>query len=83
MFILSRPHTIIPTNRYLCNMWKEKLGNYLIDVSKYTFTGVFIASLFKDMEEMKWIVYGLSLAASVCLLFIGLLLNNNKKEEKQ
>lgn len=39
-------------------MWKEKLGNYLIDISKYTLTAVFIASLFKDLEEMKWIVYG-------------------------
>ena len=26
-------------------MWKEKLGNYLIDVSKYFLTGVFVASL--------------------------------------
>ena len=34
---------------------KEKLGNYLIDISKYTLTAVFIASLFKDLEEMKWI----------------------------
>lgn len=34
-------------------MWKEKLGNYLIDISKYTLTAIFIASLFKDLEEMK------------------------------
>ena len=32
-------------------MWKEKLGGYLIDVSKYVLTGVVIASLFKDMGD--------------------------------
>ena len=34
-------------------MWKEKLGNYLIDVSKYFLTGVFVASLVKDLEEIR------------------------------
>ena len=38
-------------------MWKEKLGNYLIDISKYIFTGVVIASLFKDMGDNKWLIY--------------------------
>ena len=32
-------------------MWKENLGNYLIDVSKYFLTGVFVTSLINDMEE--------------------------------
>ena len=58
---------------------KEKLGNYLIDISKYTLTAVFIASLFKDLEEMKWIVYGLSLFTSISLLITGLLLTNKKE----
>ena len=62
-------------------MWKEKLGNYLIAISKYTLTAIFIASLFKDLEEMKWVVYGLSLFASACLLITGLLLTNKKKED--
>lgn len=34
-------------------MWKEKLGNYLIDISKYVLTGIVIASLFKDVEDKK------------------------------
>ena len=53
-------------------MWKEKLGNYLIDISKYTLTAVFIASLFKDLEEMKWIVYGVMLLAMgvPCAIFL-------------
>ena len=41
-------------------MWKEKLGNYLIDVSKYFLTGVFVASLVKDLEEIRWLIYVLS-----------------------
>ena len=42
-------------------MWKEKLGAYLIDVSKYVLTGVVIASLFKDLGESKMLIYGLGL----------------------
>ena len=64
-------------------MWKEKLGNYLIDISKYTLTAIFIASLFKDLEEMKWVVYGLSLFASASLLITGLILTNKKKEDNR
>lgn len=62
-------------------MWKEKLGNYLIDISKYLLTGVFIASMFKDLEDVKWLVYGLSLAVAAALLVIGLVLNNKKELE--
>ena len=64
-------------------MWKEKLGNYLIDISKYTLTAIFIASLFKDLEEMKWVVYCLSLFASASLLITGLILTNKKKEDNR
>ena len=61
-------------------MWKEKLGNYLIDVSKYIFTGV--ASLFKDMEDNKWLIYGLGFTSSILALIAGLVLTNKKKEDK-
>lgn len=49
-------------------MWKEKLGNYLIDVSKYFLTGVFVASLVKDLEDMRWLIYALSGIISLVLL---------------
>ena len=39
-------------------MWQEKLGGYLIDVSKYVLTGVVIASLFRDLGESKLLIYG-------------------------
>lgn len=62
-------------------MWKEKLGNYLIDISKYFLTGVFIASLVKDLEDIRWLIYVLSGSVSAVLLLLGLILTN-KKEDK-
>lgn len=61
-------------------MWKEKLGNYLIDVSKYFLTGVFVASLIKDLEDMRWLIYLLSGAISLILLALGIILTNKKGE---
>lgn len=60
-------------------MWKEKLGGYLIDVSKYILTGVVITSFFKDFQDSKAAVYGLGVAFSV--LIAGLILSNKKKTE--
>lgn len=62
-------------------MWKEKLGNYLIDVSKYFLTGVFVASLIKDLEDMRWLVYVLSGSVAAILLLLGLILTNRKEEK--
>ncbi|GHV10637.1 hypothetical protein FACS1894162_5230 [Bacteroidia bacterium] len=63
-------------------MWTEKLGNYLIDVSKYVLTGVVIASIFKDLGESKLLLYGIGFASASLVLVIGLVLTNKKKEEK-
>ena len=38
-----------------CGTWKENLGKYLIDISKYVVTGVIIASTFKDLDD-KYLV---------------------------
>ncbi|ADY35989.1 hypothetical protein Bacsa_1417 [Phocaeicola salanitronis DSM 18170] len=62
-------------------MWKEKLGGYLIDVSKYVLTGIVIASLFKDMGNNKLLVYGIGMLVAGFTLLSGLLLTN-KKEKK-
>lgn len=62
-------------------MWKEKLGNYLIDVSKYVFTGVVIASFFKDFEESKPYLYSIGIVFSVIVLVAGLILSNDKRKE--
>lgn len=61
-------------------MWKEKLGGYLIDVSKYFLTGVFIASLVKGLENTRWLVYVLSGSVAGILLLLGLILTNKKEE---
>ena len=62
-------------------MWKEKLGAYLIYVSKYVLTGIVIASLFKDLGESKLLIYVLGLLVACSTLLAGLVLSN-KKEEK-
>lgn len=60
-------------------MWKEKLGNYLIDVSKYIFTGVVITSLFKDIED-KTFIYAIGIILSIFALLSGLILTNKKNK---
>ncbi len=60
--------------------WKERLGNYLIDVSKYFLTGVFVASLIQDLEEVRWLIYVLSGSIAVTALIAGLLLTNKKED---
>ncbi len=65
-------------------MWKEKLGDYLIDISKYMLTGVFVASMLKDFADLKWVVYIGSAAATAVALALGLLLtNDSKKKDKE
>ena len=59
-------------------MWKENLGKYLIDISKYVVTGVIIASTFKDLDD-KYLVYILSAIVALIALVVGLILTNKKK----
>lgn len=60
-------------------MWKEKLGNYLIDISKYFITGVFVTSLVKDLEQVRWMIYLISIALAAVLFILGIVLTNKKK----
>ena len=64
------------------SMWKEKLGNYLIDISKYVLTGVVIFSFFKDLGGNKFLIYGIGFIFSIVALRSGLLLTNKRKEGK-
>ena len=61
-------------------MWKEKLGNYLIDISKYVLTGIVISSFFKDFGENRFLVYGLGIAVAILALIFGLFFTNKKKD---
>lgn len=57
--------------------WKEKLSDYLLDVSKYILTGVVISSLFNDVTN-KLIIYIIGLAAVFSTLWLGLRLTKKK-----
>ena len=62
-------------------MRKEKLGNYLLDISKYVLTGVVISSFFKDFGNDKILVYGFGIMVSALSLIAGIFLIN-KTEKK-
>lgn len=61
-------------------MWKEKLGNYLIDVSKYIITGVVITSLFKDLVD-KLAIYIVGISFSFIALIAGLILLSSNQQK--
>lgn len=54
---------------------KEKLSNYLIDVSKYVLTGVVITSLFNDVTN-KLTIYLVGLFVVCLTLWTGIILTN-------
>lgn len=58
---------------------KEKLSNYLIDISKYVMTGVVIASLFKDLDNNRLLIYMVGLFVAFTALGVGLVLTDKKK----
>ena len=59
--------------------WKENLGKYLIDISKYLVTGVIITSVFKGLDD-KTIVTVFAFFIALPALIVGLVLTNKKKE---
>ncbi len=61
--------------------WKEKLGNYLLDVSKYVLTGVVITSFFKNISDYV-LIYLLGMITVIITLLTGLVLTNKKSEDK-
>lgn len=66
---------------YICEkMWKEKFGNYLIDLSKYVLTAVVITTIYKDLSDEKVFIYGYGILVSVLTLITGLLLCNKKEK---
>ena len=58
---------------------REKLSNYLIDISKYVMTGVVIASLFKDFNDNRPMIYIGGLFIAFMALGVGLILTDKKK----
>ena len=62
------------------NQRKEKLANYLIDVSKYVLTGVVITSLFNDVTD-KTTIYLIGLAVVCLTLWSGIMLTSKRKDK--
>ncbi|MBQ7571656.1 MAG: hypothetical protein IJT19_05385 [Bacteroidaceae bacterium] len=60
--------------------WKENLGKYFIDLSKYVATGVVITSIFSDLAD-KAMIYLSGVLFAVTALIVGLILANKKKGE--
>jgi len=58
---------------------REKLSNYLIDISKYVMTGVVIASLVKDLDDNRTLIYILGLLIALSALCAGLILTDKQK----
>jgi len=58
---------------------KKKIGEWLMDVSKYMLTAVLISTIFKDLEN-KWIIYIVGFIAVIISLYIGIgLFDKNSK----
>ena len=64
----------------IANPRKEKFANFLIDVSKYVFTGVIITSLFNDVSD-KTVLYLLGMLIVFVTLSLGLSLTNKRKDK--
>lgn len=69
---------VVPEPQAKDNQRKEKLSNYLIDVSKYVLTGVVITSLFNDVTS-KTTIYLVGLGVVCLTLWTGIILTNKIK----
>ena len=59
---------------------KKKIGEWWMDVAKYTLTAVVISSIFKDFEN-KWIVYGVGFIAVAIAFYFGVkMFDKNSKD---
>ena len=61
---------------------KKEFGKWLMDIAKYLTTAVLLSSVFNDIKE-SWVIYLVVSVAIVLTLLTGLLLVNDKKEEKE
>jgi len=59
-------------------MKKEKLGDYLLDISKYVLTAVLITLFFNDISSSKFMTYLIGALVAVVTLLWGLAYFKNK-----
>lgn len=77
--VVSGKNTNVVTAKKRQGHWKENLGKYLLDVSKYVLTGVVIASLFKSLTDYL-LIYILGVITVLITLITGLILTNYKED---
>ena len=80
-FIMPEKKQKIQDKKEKKGHWKEYLGKYLLDISKYVMTGVVIASLIQDVSESRYLIYVVGLCIAFAALAVGLLLTDKKKGE--
>ena len=59
------------------NDTKKKLSNFCLDVAKYVFTGVFLASIFVLIKSEFWTII-FSIIVVIGFIFFGITLNKIK-----
>lgn len=57
---------------------KKKLGDYLLDVSKYVLTAVLITLFFNDISSSKFLTYFIGALVALVTLLWGLAYFKNK-----
>ena len=58
---------------YFCNgRKKEKLGDYLLDISKYVLTAILITLFFNDISSSKVLTYLIGAMVAVATLYWGM-----------
>lgn len=57
---------------------KRKLGDYLLDISKYVLTAVLITLFFNDISSSKFLTYLIGALVAVVTLLWGLAYFKNK-----
>ena len=65
--------------QYFCMKKREKLGDYILDISKYVLTAVLITLFFNDISSSKFMTYFIGALVAVITLLWGLALYKNKK----
>lgn len=63
---------------------KKELGKWFMDVAKYLLTGVLLASMVSDLQDIKWLVYVIGFLATLLSLGLGMvMLKDTEKETKK
>lgn len=58
---------------------QEKVGDYLLDVSKYVFTAVVLTSFFEDIDTSVWIKYAVGILMIILMISLALFYFYKKK----